>query len=370
MTAQSRNYMLDVLRGLAVLLILGRHFDLLGVGGANPIFAACVRFGWVGVDLFFVLSGFLISGLLFSDFCKNGSIGIARFYTRRAFKIYPPFYAFLLTTVAIMIWRSAQPLPWRAILVEFLFLQSYCAHIYPHTWSLAVEEHFYLLLPLLLTLMTRFRRKDPFALLLWVFPFAAVVDLGLRSAIEAAQFSKLSYQSHLHMDGLFFGVLLSYLHRFRPERFDTVARSRIIWWLAVPLLALLALYPAQHPLVYGPGVTVLYLVCGLGLAKVVGRQPAGWSRLITAPLAKLGVYTYSTYLWHPFLIMFAAPHVHVGPWIKAALYVVCSIAAGVLATLLVEGPALVCRDHWFPARSRSIQLARPTDEGPNPVDRT
>jgi len=78
----SRNQSLDMLRGVAVLLVLGRHMDGAGIWSSA---------GWCGVDLFFVLSGFLISGLLFTEFKKTGTIDVKRFWIRRGFKIYPAF---------------------------------------------------------------------------------------------------------------------------------------------------------------------------------------------------------------------------------------------------------------------------------------
>ena len=79
---------LDLLRGIAILLVLFRHCDI-----ENNILH---HFGWLGVDLFFVLSGFLVSGLLFNEYKKIGKVKIGRFLIRRGFKIYPPFYFFVL----------------------------------------------------------------------------------------------------------------------------------------------------------------------------------------------------------------------------------------------------------------------------------
>src|SRR5438874_6217145 len=85
----ARNQRLDILRGIAILLVLGRHHDTI------PLWS---KIGWVGVDLFFVLSGFLISGLLFSEYKTQNSISFKRFFIRRGLKIYPAFYLFLFLT--------------------------------------------------------------------------------------------------------------------------------------------------------------------------------------------------------------------------------------------------------------------------------
>src|SRR5215471_10860874 len=104
-----RYHSLDVLRGVAVLAVMCRHYVIW-----LPMAA-----GWAGVDLFFVLSGFLISGLLFTDYKQNGRISVGRFLVRRGLKIYPPYYAFLFLTA----WLLSRPiLPY-----ELFFLQNYFA---------------------------------------------------------------------------------------------------------------------------------------------------------------------------------------------------------------------------------------------------
>jgi peptidoglycan/LPS O-acetylase OafA/YrhL len=156
-----RNKRLDILRCVAVLLVLGRHGLVEGVWKET---------GWAGVDLFFVLSGFLISGLLFSEYKRNGRIGMRRFFIRRGMKIYPAFYVMLLTTFIVAgAYGVHVPLaPW---LREIFFVQNYKHAIWRHTWSLAVEEHFYIMLPLFLLVLTKVSRKrvDPFGAIPFVF---------------------------------------------------------------------------------------------------------------------------------------------------------------------------------------------------------
>ena len=112
------------------------------------------RGGWVGVDLFFVLSGFLISGLLFTEHKKDGVIGFKNFIIRRGFKIYPGFWVMILLTLLLYSIdgnESKKYLPF-----EILFIQNYFPGFWGHTWTLAVEEHFYIGLPLLLIVVYRF----------------------------------------------------------------------------------------------------------------------------------------------------------------------------------------------------------------------
>src|SRR6266511_858077 len=99
----ARVQQLDVLRGVAVVLVLGRHVELPATTVAPAVQAAATfwyQIGWVAIDLFFVLSGFLISGLLFTEYQKHGTVRIGRFLIRRGFKIYPAFYVMLAANVA------------------------------------------------------------------------------------------------------------------------------------------------------------------------------------------------------------------------------------------------------------------------------
>src|SRR5437870_3427941 len=172
---------LDALRAIAVLLVLGHHMAPPNPDVAFPVRAIAVvwqRAGWAGVDLFFVLSGFLVSGLLFAEWQHHGRMLALRFLVRRAFKIYPPFYL-LLATTGLLVWRAGNVSSdyVRALVAEAAYVQNYREGVWNHTWSLAIEEHFYLLLPLSLLLLLRREGKDPFAPLMIGVPVLGAVVL-------------------------------------------------------------------------------------------------------------------------------------------------------------------------------------------------
>ena len=136
---------LDVLRGIAILLVLLAHQPI-------PKASQLAHFGLTGVDLFFVLSGYLIGGILLAERYSRGRVGVKRFYFRRAVRIWPPYYACLALTLAV---AAAAGLPARLALPYIAHVQNYyetLPGLAQHFWSLAVEEHFYLLLPLALSL--------------------------------------------------------------------------------------------------------------------------------------------------------------------------------------------------------------------------
>lgn len=130
-----RNLQLDVLRGLAILLVIGRHMEVKRPEGVLGVLAdAWYKVGWIGVDLFFVLSGFLIGGLLLTELEKHGSIDILRFLIRRGLKIYPLYFVFMVYLIFMPAVKTAISgadifetlrIRWDLLWPNFLFLQNY-----------------------------------------------------------------------------------------------------------------------------------------------------------------------------------------------------------------------------------------------------
>ncbi len=342
---------LDALRTIAVLLVLGRHLTW------NPIW---FRIGWTGVDLFFVLSGFLVSGLLFREHKASGRIRVLRFLGRRAFKIYPAYYLLLVLTVAVR-WTLGPPLKWRFTWPDFLFVQSYRPGMWGHLWSLAVEEHFYILLPAALYLLLRRNagRGDAFRHVPLLCGIVAAACLAMRIAyfLSGAPYDhyKIDAPSHLRLDSLAFGVLLSYLCEFRPRVIDGLFRYGGLGVLALSALLLLPdlLFQVEHPFIYTFGLTLSYLGYG-GVLLYFLKRVKDSGRIIGA-LAPLGTYSYTIYLCHLPVAFWSIGHVlspaSVGWGRNAtfAAYLVVSCGAGVLLAKLVERPGLALREKLLPA---------------------
>jgi peptidoglycan/LPS O-acetylase OafA/YrhL len=332
MSALTRNRSLDVLRGVAVLLVFGVHFPYYGI----------LHAGWIGLDLFFVLSGFLISGLLFKDYREHGRIRLKRFMFRRAMKIWPPLYVFL-GVIGVFIWRDAHSFPSRSFLASALFYRNYMPGVdepivIGHTWSLAVEEHFYLLLPLLLILLAYRNRKssDPFASIPIIFAVLAPVSLAMRF------FANDVTATHLRLDGLFAGVTLRYLYDFKPHLFE---KLRNVYAAAATVTIAFLIFAYGTPRLKGTiGLTAAYLGFGLLLAWAISKEPVTKAgRFMVNAIAAIGVYSYSIYLWHvPVIFLFR------GSWGQTALSFWSALAASLLVGIamakLVELPALRLRD--------------------------
>ena len=364
---------LDVLRALAIFLVLGRHMPAAPrswPAGLRSFFDVWQRGGWVGVDLFFVLSGFLISGLLFAEYDARGRISPLRFYARRAWKIYPPFFTLIAFTILI----AAGPVDLldHRLLSEVFFLQSYQPGIWPHSWSLAVEEHFYLLLPLvlLLILATSSRSEAPFRVLPRIGAVLAVVGLlsRLYTWHRVPGYSHLGnlYPTHLRFDSLFFGVVLAYFHRYHSSRFLALSKPWRVHLLAGGVVLLLPAFMYRletTPFIYTAGLTLFYL--GSGMLLVAILQFDLQDRAVLRPVVAVGRHSYSTYLWHLPMLLWAMPLMQrtfdfrFGFATGALTYIVTSLVAGVVMTRLVEYPALFLRDRWFPARSDGAGAASP-----------
>jgi peptidoglycan/LPS O-acetylase OafA/YrhL len=353
---------LDILRAVAILLVLGAHQPPPTVEAAGPFLSALAgtwgQGGWIGVDLFFVLSGFLVSGLLFQEYQRTGTVELRRFLIRRAFKIWPPFYVVLFASLLIF----DPAITWRLIATETLFLQNYIPAVTMATWSLAVEEHFYLSLAALVWWLLRRYRFQPFR---WIPPIwlaVAVACLAMRIAIRDQPYTDMThiFPTHLRIDGLLFGVLLSYGWHFgRLEEWTLRHRRALI------VVGLLAVAPAfmfvrtETPWIWSYGLTLFYLGSGALLLGVLACDIP--STRLTRALATIGTYSYSIYLWHVVMLVLVGTVLQSWP-VYTVVYVALSIGVGMAMAKSVEVPSLAVRDRYFPRVRRRASPARPAPE--------
>jgi len=356
-----RNKRLDILRCIAVLLVLLHHSNI------SHFFQV---WGWVGVDLFFVLSGFLISGLLFSEYKKRKAISFKRFYIRRGLKIYPAFYVFLLLTGVGGYFGFHFLAPATFYLNEIFFVMNYLGGVWTHTWSLGVEEHFYILLPIFLSILIRYSsdQEDPFRVLpraCLVVGAVCIVTRAISACIGEPNYDMVYMATHNRMDALFFGVFLGYLYHFRPhilERFLQPTGNRILITLvSAGLLSTAYFLPRNSRFFATFGYTFTYLGCAgvlLLSLNVHGLLPSaigGMAGRLGSVFAYFGMFSYSIYLWQgqtdawlPGLVG-RAIHTPMGIDGRFALSLAGSLALGVGMSKLVEYPVLRLRDRLFPA---------------------
>src|SRR5215218_7268032 len=212
---EGRRLDLDVVRGLAIVLALGWHFsgDLSGNAILDVLTWPGHMFGWAGVDLFFVLSGFLLGRLVLTEQARTGRFDGRRFTARRLLKLWPVLYVFLAVQAI------AGPEPWTSYLWQnALHVQNYAGTSLSHLWSLAVEEHFYLALALLFPLFAR-RKGSPRTLAaILVGVLVAALALRFWGAMDGVSDVRLQWRTHFRVDGIAAGLLLALISVHWPER--------------------------------------------------------------------------------------------------------------------------------------------------------
>jgi peptidoglycan/LPS O-acetylase OafA/YrhL len=339
-----RELSLDVLRGVAVLLVIFHHIPAIG-----PILKMAQNGGWVGVDLFFVLSGFLVSGLLFKQHQKEGKIRPVNFLVRRAFKIYPAFWVFLAVSAVFFAWMQVEGY-WAKFWHEALFITNYTYNgdrFWRHTWSLAVEEHFYILLPILLLAIQRDRFQALPRIVLMTC--TAVFTMKCMNYFRPFTWGTHYTPTHLRIDALLFGTLLSYWHHYWPAFNDYCkARSGVLLGLGVLLLTPAFLTEIYHNAILSSvWLTPLYLGSGMILMSLVtgGVQ----NNFATRGLGYVGKYSYSIYLWHIIVTDFAVPMWGINNDLAIYAAQAVSIGLGVMMSEIVETPMLRVRE-WLTAR--------------------
>jgi peptidoglycan/LPS O-acetylase OafA/YrhL len=349
---------LDGLRGVAIALVVSYH-----------------AFGWpargfLGVHLFFVLSGFLITTLLLQEWHRRGTISLQGFYRRRALRLLPGLAALLVAYTGLHLVRTVaggaehdlatalKAVAYSAFYVTNVVQAAGVVLPVPldHLWSLAAEEQFYLLWPFLLVLALRFRVRAGLVEAALVGAIALVALERVRLGLEDASFARLYYGPDTTFDPILIGCLLGLwfvLDRApRPLREDSTVR-----WLVPPALALAAV----PVVVLGPGwepiqwswVLPFGLASGLVLwAVVTERAPALERLLAVRPLVALGRISYSLYLWHLLVLWTGERQLGIPPAIGLAL----AIAVAAASYRFVERPFLRRK-----RRERAELESRPTD---------
>ena len=348
----ARRLDLDVVRGVAIVLALGWHFSRNPSGNAvlDALQWPGHMFGWAGVDLFFVLSGFLMGQLVLRERSRTGAFDGRRFTARRVLRLWPVLYVFLAVhavlgeePVGSYLWQNA------------LHVQNYAGTSLAHLWSLAVEEHFYLLLAVLFPFFAR--RRGSVRLLVGVLVAVLLGSLALRVLGVATGVGEvqLQWRTHFRMDALAAGVLLAVLKVHAPAAFDRLAGRRWLWAAVTAAgVGFLATVGKIGALGSTLGYTVAYLTGAAFLLLLHGAAwvpRAGW---LTRPMAALGRYSYGIYIWHVFaaeLVLGWLPGMDYdssGPAAQLAKFG-AAIGAGVLTTVLLERPVLRLRDRLVPA---------------------
>ncbi|TDY26369.1 peptidoglycan/LPS O-acetylase OafA/YrhL [Paraburkholderia sp. BL6665CI2N2] len=279
---------LDGLRALSVLAVFLGHTGLVPVPG-----------GFIGVDVFFVLSGFLITRILTAEFAASRDISLMAFYARRARRLYPALIL-VLVGVAVYIWSFNAPQSAEMETLPALFyvmnwvrgFKIYDAAFTGHTWSLGIEEQFYLIWPIMLLVLLRMSARHVVHSL---FALIGVVIVWRCYLMNVHYIPARVYCGFdTHCDGLLAGALLSMASR------ETARKLGAFWPLAALYVAAVLVSKAGAHVAYSEfGFTLTALAAASLIAKVVTDQGGAVVRVLnTWPLAALGRVSYGFYLWH------------------------------------------------------------------------
>lgn len=341
---------LDGVRAVAVLSVLAFHFGFGGLPG-----------GFIGVDMFFALSGFLITSLLVREYRQTGRIDLVAFWGRRARRLLP---ALLLLLVVLACWAAwvASSLDadslrgdaiaallyvanWRFVSTEAAYAATIDQSMLLHTWSLGVEEQWYLLLPLLLVGILRWTRRPVrgFGVALTLI---GVVSAGLMLLLwsSGAGMERVYYGTDTRLFTLVSGALLALI----VDRFGLPsARLADLAGMTgmATLVAFASLVGPFNPWLFSGGLMVVALA-STGLVLAAATPSSRASRVLSwRPLVALGTVSYGVYLWH-WPVLLILPRWHWAAWGAV------TVAAATASFWLVERP--VRRGSWsrLPARIR------------------
>ena len=353
---KAREIQLDVIRGVAILLAMGWHLN----GGSMTLAVSDVWLhpgrviGWAGVDLFFVLSDFLVGGLVIREVSATRAFDYRRFLIRRAFRLWPVLYVYLAVQVVLTdrSWTSFVP-------QVFLHVQNYFETPLLHLWSLAVEEQFYLLIGLSLPFLARLRLTARHVLAGLVAIVLVTWLLRPLAALAGIDPHALQVQTQYRLDGLALGVALALLAQRFPERYARLARPRLLN-LAAALAAFTALFWLTDDLARA---AFGYTLAAIGSAFAILAIHGSRNRFFASPPARLlaiiGLYSYPMYIWHNGIGNRITPRLAEMAGITSPDLVVIakyalSIGLAIVIGLAIEQPFMRLRDRLFargPARA-------------------
>ncbi len=344
--APQREVGVDVLRGLAALAVLIGHFE-----GIWPFFNT---YGGLGVDLFFVLSGYLVSRPLVDSLEAGQRPRMRLFFGKRFSKILPSYLFFLVAgmLLAIILVRPFAPemLPtWKEIPQYLFFYRNYGGPpprlLFEHTWSLCVEEHFYLILPVICLLLWKFKREAS------LFPlaiFILVAGILIRLYTASSGFAEYPTYTHNRIDALAWGVLVTIMGRKW-----TKLHGKDIFLLLGVVMFPLGLWISDQ----WEGFMRLFFLHTLApfsfaliLGGLLGRTIPVWFN----PLRWVAYYSYNLYLWH-FFILHPVRHFIGQKETGFLVYAVLSGIFALLTTAFIEEPCSKLGRRWL------NKISPPTD---------
>lgn len=359
---QDKLYGLDHLRAFAITFVFIFHYSILSA--RDPQWLSDISsFGWTGVDLFFVLSGFLISSQLFSEIKLERKISFKTFFAKRIFRILPAFWVVVAIYFCFPFFREKEALPplWRFLtFTQNLHLDISNTGTFSHAWSLCVEEHFYLLLPVALQvlLVTKTLRKSGWLLLIlflsgiiirW-YSFNKLYAPALQQDNSWMYWYKyIYYPTYNRLDGLLAGVFIAAIYQFLPDTWNRIAKYGNTLIISGVVILTGAYFVCEDQSTFSASVFGFPLVAaGYGCMVAGAISPSSflykWKSKTTTFIAML---SYAVYLTHKGVIHMTRQlltNFHLNSSVLFFICVATCIAGALLLNLLIEKPFLRLRN--------------------------
>lgn len=371
---------IDGLRALAVIAVILYHLGFTWIPG-----------GFLGVDLFFVISGYVITRLLLDSIQRSGGLDLRAFYIARIRRLLPPLvFMIVTTTVVVGLWapdtmrRFLSDIPfalfggmnWWLIFRQTDYFEAIGRPpLLQHTWSLGVEAQFYLVWPLILLLVLRYfgkKRIPGAALLIATFSGIALFVVSLRvDAASTSQVSHVYFGTDTHSIGLFLGAALavSWIPQNLKETVNRKAQDFIDGIGIVGFLGIIAAF-----LFINENDPTLYIVafplaglCGCAILTSIVHPASRFAPILSSkPFVWIGERSYAIYLWHWVVFQVTRPNYDLegSNWALIALRVLIVFALADISLRLVELPIRTgLIDYWFKGmkyRTKRVQLRQKT----------
>jgi peptidoglycan/LPS O-acetylase OafA/YrhL len=357
----TREHGLDLLRAAAILMVISFHAG--DLSGLPPALYRVLAFGWMGVDLFFVLSGFLIGRQVLKPRLDSPGRFLESFWTKRWLRTLPLYYVVLFVQVVVK--PAVFHVPFKGDVWRFAtFTQNYATpRDFVASWSLCVEEQFYLFLPLVVVALGR-KRLPRWA---WLIPLAAsaVMRAFVWRAMSAsgpigARFeAQIHWPTHTHLDGLSLGLVLAATERvwsaWPARRKRGIALCGLLLWVA----SCAALGPSAGRNSW-TAVLLFPLVSAAFALMLVGVRGLVLPRLFHRVIEAIALWSFGAYLWFGLVsrLVDRSSGRLGGNWpLEVACFVVGTFAFACVSYHLVEKPMLILRDRLLAARVSAERTA-------------
>ena len=347
---------IDSLRALAVLAVIIYHVDVNYLPG-----------GFLGVDLFFVLSGYLISSLIIKEYKKTGSVNLYNFYIRRARRLLPAVYFMITVGLVVMVLFNEVLLRkshldaifgyiyssnWWYIFHKLDYFDSFGAQSpFKHLWSLAIEEQFYMIFPLLFLLVNRKKKSKDGTYKLnknFLYVVLGLIIVSLIAHIilfDINNISRIYFGTDTRAFSLLVGVVGAILYPIERLHAKVTLQQNMIYsvvsLVSIATLITVMIYTSEYNTWLYRGGFLLVAVLGLIVIISSGKQHTLMSRLLSfKPVVFIGKISYSLYLWHFLVLVLTTPVSEIGnPNIYfVILRVILTFVVAIVSYVFVETP--------------------------------